>query len=136
MNLKCVGIVTISGLLLSVPHIQRRSPNSRVPDGAWGKSCAETHGLTPDKLESYLKTRVAEYGKAFKGLAKDTHLQWLKQEIVIIDGRTWADWRFVPIPKGKKEYSHNPVYTRFLATSYKGQLLEISFSSNLNTIPS
>ena len=37
--------------------------------------------------------------------------------------------------KGKEEYSHNPAYTRNLTTSYKGQLLEINFSSNLNTSP-
>jgi hypothetical protein len=37
--------------------------------------------------------------------------------------------------KGKKDYSHNPVYTRNLTTSYKGQLLEINFTSNLNTNP-
>ena len=37
--------------------------------------------------------------------------------------------------KGKKDYSHNPVYTRNLSTSYKGQLLEINFTSNLNTDP-
>jgi hypothetical protein len=41
----------------------------------------------------------------------------------------------VPLSKGKKDYSHNPVYTRNLTTSYKGQLLEINFSSNLNTSP-
>ena len=33
------------------------------------------------------------------------------------------------------DYSHRPVYTRFLTTSYKGQLLEITFTSNLNTRP-
>ena len=37
--------------------------------------------------------------------------------------------------KGKKDYSHNPVYTRNLTTSYKDQLLEINFTSNLNTAP-
>ena len=37
--------------------------------------------------------------------------------------------------KRNKDYSHNPVYTRFLTTSYKGQLLEITFTSNLNTDP-
>jgi hypothetical protein len=37
--------------------------------------------------------------------------------------------------EGAKDYSHNPVYTRFLTTSYKGQLLEINFTSNLNTDP-
>ncbi len=52
-----------------------------------------------------------------------------------IDGRKWANWRFVPVLKVKKDYSHNPVYSRFLTTSYKGQLLEINFTSNLNTSP-
>lgn len=56
-------------------------------------------------------------------------------QMVTIDGRKWVDWRFVPILKGKKDYSHNPVYTRNLTTSYKGQLLEINFTSNLNTKP-
>jgi tetratricopeptide (TPR) repeat protein len=105
------------------------------PDGAWGEVLRGTHGLTPDKLQSYLKTRVGEYSKGFKWLPKDSHLQWLKKEIVTIDGRKWADWRFVPILKGKKDYSHNPVYTRFLTTSYEGQLLEVTFTSNLNTSP-
>ncbi len=105
------------------------------PDGAWGGVLRGTHGLTPDKLEGYLKMRVAEYSKGFKWLPKDSHLQWLKKEIVTIDGRKWADWSFVPMLKGKKDYSHNPVYTRNLTTSYKVQLLEITFTSNLNTSP-
>jgi tetratricopeptide (TPR) repeat protein len=105
------------------------------PDGAWGGVLRGTHGLTPDKLEGYLKMRVAEYSKGFKWLPKDSHLQWLKKGIVTIDGRKWADWSFVPMLKGKKDYSHNPVYTRNLTTSYKGQLLEINFTSNLNTDP-
>ena len=105
------------------------------PDGAWGEVLRGTHGLTPDKLDGYLKMRVAEYSKGFNWLPKDSHLQWLKKEIVTIDGRKWADWRFVPMLKGKNDYSHNPVYTRFLTTSYEGQLLEVTFTSNLNTSP-
>src|SRR5205823_1178232 len=105
------------------------------PDGAWGEVLRGTHGLTPDKLEGYLRMRLAEYSKGFKWLPKDSHLQWLKKEIVTIDGRKWADWRFVPMLKGKTDYSHNPVYTRFLTTSYKGELLEINFTSNLTTDP-
>ena len=105
------------------------------PDGAWGEVLRGTHGLTPDKLDGYLKMRVAEYSKGFNWLPKDSHLQWLKKDIVTIDGRTWADWRYVPMLKGTKDYSHSPVYTRFLTTSYKGQLLEITFTSNLNTDP-
>lgn len=104
-------------------------------DGAWGSVLHGTHGLTPDKLEGYLKMRLAEYSKSFKWLPKDSHLQWLKKDIVTIDGRKWADWSFVPMLKGKKDYSNNPVYTRNLTTSYKGQLLEINFTSNLNIDP-
>lgn len=105
------------------------------PDGAWGAVLRGTHGLTPDKLEGYLKMRVAEYSKGFNWLPKDSHLEWLKKDIVTINGWKWADWRYVPMRKGAKDYSHNPVYTRFLTTSYKGQLLEINFTSNLNTNP-
>jgi tetratricopeptide (TPR) repeat protein len=105
------------------------------PDSAWGTVLRGTHGLTPDKLEGYLKMRVAEYNKSFKWLPKDSHLQWLKRDIVTIDGRKWADWSFVPVLKGKKDYAYNPAYTRNLTTSYKGQLLELNFTSNLNTDP-
>ena len=105
------------------------------PDGAWGEVLRGTHGLTPDKLEGYLRMRVAEYSKGFNWLQKDSHLQWLKKEIVMIDGWKWADWRYVPMLKGTKDYSHGAVFTRFLTTSYKGQLLEITFTSNLNTAP-
>jgi tetratricopeptide (TPR) repeat protein len=106
------------------------------PDSAWGAVLRGTHGLTPDQLDGYLKMRVAEYSKGFnKRLPKDSRLQWLKKDIVTIDGREWADWRYVAVLKGKKDYSHNPLYTRFLTTSYKGQLLEIDFTSNVNTNP-
>jgi hypothetical protein len=103
------------------------------PDGAWGGVLRGTHGLTSDKREDYLKMRVAEYSKSFNWLPKDSQLRWLKKDIVTIDGRKWANWRYVPMLKGTKDYSHNPVYTRNLTTSYKGQLLEITFTSNLNT---
>src|SRR5438067_2137203 len=103
--------------------------------GAWGTILRGTHGLTPDELDGYLKKRVAEYTKGFSWVPKDSHLQWLKKEIVTINGWKWADWSFVPMLKGKKDYRNNPVYTRNLTTSYKGQLLEINFTTNLTTDP-
>ena len=105
------------------------------PKGAWGKVLRGTHGLTPDELPAYLKKRVAEYSKGFNGRLKELHIEWLRKDIVNIGGRPWADWRFVPMAKGSKDYKRNPVYSRFLTTSYQGQLLEITFSTNLNTEP-
>jgi hypothetical protein len=55
--------------------------------------------------------------------------------IVTIDDRKWVGWRFVSMLKGTKDYSNNPVYTRNLTTSSKGQLLELNFTTNLNTDP-
>src|SRR4029077_15191847 len=92
-----------------------------------------TNGLTPEALPDYLKKRVAEYSNGFNWLPPDTHLKWLRKEIVEIDGRKWADWRYVPMRNDSQDYSSSPCYTRFLTTSYKGQLLEITFTSNLNT---
>jgi tetratricopeptide (TPR) repeat protein len=143
------GVTTVSlldgKLKLDLPSDFSRDPDDAKdpktlakfsgPDGAWGTVLRGTHGLAPDKLDGYLKMRVAEYSKGFKWLPKDSRLQWLKKDIVTINGRKWADWSFVPMLKGKKNYSHNPVYTRNLTTSYKGQLLEINFTSNLNTDP-
>jgi hypothetical protein len=104
-------------------------------DGAWGTVLRGTHGLTPDQLDGYIKKRVAEYNNGFKWMPKGAHLQWLHKEIVTINGWKWADWSFVPMLKGKKHYRNNPVYSRNLTTSYKGQLLEINFTTNLNTDP-
>jgi len=104
-------------------------------DGAWGEVLRGTHGLTPEGLDQYLAKRVAEYSKGFDWLPKEYHLQWLRKEIVTIDGHKWADWRYVPMAKGATDYQNNPVYTRFLTTSYKGQLLEITFTTNLTTDP-
>jgi len=104
-------------------------------DGAWGDVNRGTHGLTPDELDGYIKMRVAEYNKGFKWLPKDAHLQWLHKEIVTINGWKWADWSFVPMLKGKKDWRNSPVYSRNLTTSYKGQLLEVNFTTNLTTDP-
>lgn len=143
---KAVPVSLLDGKLkIEIPSDFSRGPNNPADpktvakfsrkDGAWGEVLRGTHGLTPDALDHYLAMRVAEYSKGFDWLPKGHHLQWLRKEIVTVDGRKWADWRYVPIANGATDYQNNPVYTRFLTTSYKGQLLEITFTTNLTTDP-
>ena len=141
------GTVTLldGKLKIDIPPDFKREPNDpKEPktlakfareDGAWGTVLRGTHGLTPEQLDGYMKMRVGEYSKGFKWLPKDAHLQWLHKEIVTVNGWKWADWSFVPMMKGKKDYRNSPVYSRNLTTSYKGQLLEVNFTTNLTTDP-
>jgi hypothetical protein len=76
--------------------------------------------------------KVAEYTK---GLSWLPNLTWLKKEIVTRDGRPWVDARFI----GRRDNAKGPLdgllYTRILATSYEGQLLELMFTSNTDPDP-
>jgi hypothetical protein len=94
---------------------------------AWGSVVRGSKGLQPEGLDAFAKAKVAEYTK---GLSWLPNLTWLKKDVVTIDGRKWADLRFI----GKKERAKDPLdgllYTRILETSYDGQLLEFTFSSN------
>jgi hypothetical protein len=98
----------------------------RNSDG-WGAILRGTHGLQLDGLTSYMDKKVAEYSK---GLSWLPHLNWLKKEIVTINGRQWADLRFIAPRENAKDALDGLMYTRILATSYGGQLLEIMFTSN------
>jgi hypothetical protein len=99
---------------------------------AWGTITRGTHGLQPEGLAAYLKNKVAEYTKGMSWLPK---LNWLKKEIVTIDGRKWADMRYIA-PRAKPKSSRDGLlYTRILATPYEGQLLEILFTSNTDENP-
>jgi hypothetical protein len=98
----------------------------RNSDG-WGAILRGPHGLQPDGLSNYMDNTVAEYTKGLSWLPK---LNWLKKEIVTIDGRKWADLRFIAPRKEAKDARDGLMYTRFLATSYGGQLIEIMFTSN------
>ena len=91
-----------------------------------------THGLQPEGLAAYLKNKVAEYTKGMSWLPK---LNWLKKEIVTIDGRKWADMRYIAPRANPKNPRDGLLYTRILATSYEGQLLEILFTSNTDENP-
>jgi hypothetical protein len=99
---------------------------------AWGAITRGTHGLQPEGLETYMKKKVAEYTKGFSWLPK---LTWLKKEIVTIDGRKWADMRYIAPRKNAKNPRDGLLYTRILGTSYDGQLLEIIFTSNTDESP-
>jgi hypothetical protein len=99
---------------------------------AWGAITRGTHGLQPDGLDAYMKRRVAEYTKGLSWLPK---LNWLKKEIVTIDGRKWADMRYIAPRENAKDSRDGLMYTRILATSYDGQLLEILFTSNTDENP-
>jgi hypothetical protein len=48
--------------------------------GAWGEVLRGTHGLTPDKLDGYVKMWVAEYSKGYAWLPKGYHLPWLRRK--------------------------------------------------------
>lgn len=99
---------------------------------AWGAITRGTHGLQPEGLETYMKNKVAEYTKGLSWLPK---LNWLKKEIVTIDGRKWADLRYIAPRKNAKNPRDGLMYTRILGTSYDGQLLEIIFTSNTDEDP-
>lgn len=99
---------------------------------AWGAVTRGTHGLQPDGLDTYIKNKVAEYTKGLSWVPK---LNWLKKEIVTIDGRKWADMRYIVPRKNAKDPRDGLMYTRILGTSYDGQLLEIIFTSNTDENP-
>jgi hypothetical protein len=104
---------------------------ARSSDG-WGSILRGTHGLQPDGLDDYAKKKVADYTKGLSWLPR---LNWLKNEIVTINGRKWADLRFIAPRKGAKDSRDGLMYTRIFATSYGGQLLEIMFTSNTDPNP-
>jgi hypothetical protein len=104
----------------------------RGESDGWGAITRGTHGLQPDGLETYMKNKVAEYTKGLSWVPK---LNWLKKEVVTIDGRKWADMRFIVPRKNAKDARDGLLYTRILATSYEGQLLEIMFTSNTDEDP-
>lgn len=121
-----------------VPKKEATSSKQSIADfdgrdsDAWGAVTRGTHGLQPDGLDNYMKNKVAEYTKGLSWLPK---LNWLKKEIVTIDGRKWADLRYIAPRKNAKNPRDGLMYTRILGTSYEGQLLEIIFTSNTDQNP-
>jgi hypothetical protein len=94
---------------------------------AWGTITRGTHGLQSEGLTTYMEKKVAEYTRGLSWLPR---LEWLKKEIVTIKGRKWADMRYIAPRKDAKDPRDGLMYTCILGTSYRGQLLEIMFTSN------
>ena len=100
--------------------------------GAWGVITRGTHGMEPAELVDYVSRKSTEYSKGLSWLPR---LTWLKKETVTIHGRRWADLRFIGQNPDAKNPMDGLLYTRILATSYGGQLLEIMFTSNTDRDP-
>lgn len=94
---------------------------------AWGAVVRGTRGLDPAALGDYLTRKSAEYAKGLAWLPK---LTWLKKDTINLRGRQWADLRFIGQMQDARDTKEGMLYTRVLATSYDGQLLEILFTSN------
>jgi len=94
---------------------------------AWGSIARGTRGLQLAGLSDYMNRKVAEYTKGLSWLPR---LVWLTKELITINGRQWADPRFI----APREKARNPrdglTYTRILGTFVGSQLLEIVFTSN------
>ena len=99
---------------------------------AWGSVARGTHGLQPGGLSNYMERKVADFTK---GLAWLPRLNWLKKKIVTIEGRHWADMCFIAPRPNARNVRDGLMYTRIFGTSYKGQLLEIVFTSNADPNP-
>lgn len=97
--------------------------------GAWGVIARGKAGIDPAMLGDYIGQKAKEYSKSLSWLPR---LTWLKKETVTLHGRTWADLRFIGQTAGAKGPRDGLLYTRILATSYHGQLLEILFTSNMD----
>jgi hypothetical protein len=104
---------------------------ARNSDG-WGAVTRGTHGLPPDGLSNYMERKVESYTKGLSWLPK---LNWLKKEIVTINGRPWADMIYIAPRQNPKNARDGLMYTRIFGTSYKGQLLEFLFTSNTDENP-
>lgn len=98
----------------------------------WGTITRGTHGLQPEGLTNYMEKKVEKFTKGLSWLPR---LDWLKKEIVTINGRKWVDLRYIAPRKDAKDARDGLMYTRMLATSYAGQLLEIMFTSNTDPSP-
>ena len=90
--------------------------------------------LAEGGLKAWMERKKASYTA---GLSPEirAHLRWLDKKIVTRHGVEWADLRFDCVPDGPDGKNHSILYTRFLATTIDGKLLEFVLSGNLTADP-
>ena len=81
-------------------------------------------------LVAWMDRKKAAYTKGMSPEIRP-HMRWLNQKILTRDGVKWADLRFDCVPVSPDGSKRAILYTRFLATTLDGRLLEFVFSSNL-----
>ena len=86
--------------------------------------------LSQGGLEAWMERKKAAYTKGMPPEIR-SHLRWLDHKTLMRDGVKWADLRFDCVPDGPDGPPRAFLYTRFLATTLDGKLLEFVFSSNL-----
>ncbi len=101
------GKLTLNTTEMFTPKKEATSSKQSIADfegrgesDGWGAVTRGTRGLQPDGLDAYMKNKVAEYTKGLSWVPK---LNWLKKEVVTIDGRKWADLRFIVPRKNAKD---------------------------------
>ena len=86
--------------------------------------------LSAGGLEAWMERKKAAYTKGMPPEVR-SHVRWRDQKIVTRGGVKWADLRFDCVPDGPDGKSRAILYTRFLATTLDGKLLEIVLCGNL-----
>ena len=118
-------------------NFEKTSPDGPVlasfeaTDGAeWMQVSLAGKPLPEGGLEAWMDRKKAAYTKGMPPEIRP-HMRWLDQKILTRDGVKWADLRFDCVPDGPDGSKRAILYTRFLATTLDGKLLEFVFSGNL-----
>jgi hypothetical protein len=125
-------------LTFTVPSNFRKSPDDEsslasyeAADGdEWASVSLAGKPLRPGGLEAWMERKKASYTADLPPEIRE-HLRWTVKKIVKRHGVEWADLRFDCVPDGPDGKDHAILYTRFLATTIDGKLLEFVFSGNL-----
>ena len=96
----------------------------------WMQVSLAAKPLPEGGLEAWMERKKASYTKGMPPEIR-SHMRWLDHKTLTRDGVKWADLRFDCVPDGPDGKSRAFLYTRFLATTLDGKLLELVFSSNL-----